>query len=57
MITCGIGGAQVNGLLDTMNIPGITHTKLKKREREVGETLCKTAEESCRKSLEKEASL
>lgn len=51
MINGGFGESHLNAFLAVLNIPGISKGGLKEREREVGSTLSKMAEESCRTSL------
>ena len=51
MINGGFGETHLNALLAVLNIPGISKRGLKEREREVGNTLSKMADESCQKNL------
>ena len=53
----GIGFHQTKALLVTLNIPGICKKTLKKREREVGQSVEKIADKLCNEALEMEASL
>lgn len=55
MINGGFGESLVNSLLAVLNIPGISKSGLKEREREIGSTLDKMAEKSCREYLKEEA--
>ena len=55
MLNAGIGEKQVNGLLAAMNVPGIHHKALKRREREVSALISSLAKESCDTALENEA--
>lgn len=57
MINGGFGESLVNSLLAVLNIPGISKSGLKEREREIGSTLDKMAENSCREYLKEEAKL
>lgn len=57
MINGGFGESHVNSLLAVLNIPGISKRGLKEREREIGSTLDKMAEDSCREYLQEEAKL
>ena len=43
----GLGMTSVTALLSCMNIPGISSTSLKAREREVGVKVEKVAKETC----------
>lgn len=51
MINGGFGETHLNALLAVLNIPGISKRRLKEREREVGDSLSKMADESCLKNL------
>lgn len=57
MINGGVGEPLVNSLLAVLNIPGLSKRSLKEREREIGSTLDKMAEDSCREYLQEEAKL
>lgn len=57
MINGGFGEPLVNSLLAVLNIPGLSKRSLKEREREIGSTLDKMAEDSCREYLQEEAKL
>jgi hypothetical protein len=39
MVNAGIGASQMNNILTTLNLPGIHHKSLKKREREVAQSI------------------
>jgi hypothetical protein len=54
MINGGFGETHLNAFLAVLNIPGISKQGLKEREREVGSTLQKMAEESCENCLMEE---
>lgn len=54
MIHTGIGETQVNNLLAEMNLPSISKTTLKSREREIGRSIEKVAKESTKNALEEE---
>ena len=51
MINGGFWETHLNALQAVLNIPGISKRGLKEREREVGNTLSKMADESCQKNL------
>ncbi|XP_056006937.1 DNA polymerase III PolC-type-like [Ostrea edulis] len=51
MINSGLGETHLNTFLAVLNVPGISKQGLKEREREVGNTLKKMAEESCQAIL------
>lgn len=57
MINGGFGESLVNSLLAVLNIPGISKSGLKERESEIGSTLDKMAENSCREYLKEEDKL
>ena len=57
MINCGFGETHVNGLLAALNIPTITQTTLKSREREIAPQLKNMVIESCSKQLDEEIKL
>ena len=50
----GIGQTQVNNLFSTMNIPSISISTYKKREREVGKATETLAKKSCKESIAQE---
>lgn len=54
MLNAGIGEQQVNNLLSAMNVPGIHHTSVKKRERKVSTSICGLPEVLC-EALEQES--
>jgi len=54
MIHTGIGETQLNNLLTTMNLPSITKTTLKAREREIGKAIEKVTQKSVKQALEEE---
>ncbi|XP_021372832.1 uncharacterized protein LOC110462916 [Mizuhopecten yessoensis] len=47
----GLGESDVNGVLATLNIPGITPRNLKKREREAGDSIETVATATCDKAI------
>ena len=57
MVNSGLGEMGVNSLLSALNIPGIHHRSLKKREQEVGEQINNLARESCAEALQEEHDL
>lgn len=57
MINGGFGESHVNGFLSSLNIPTITQSTLKSREREITPHLHKMAEDSCNKHLREEISM
>ena len=57
MLNCGLGECQVNNLLSALNIPSISASSLKAREREVGEQIQEMAKDSCGKHLQEEADM
>ncbi len=54
MIHTGLGPEQVGYFFTTMNIPPITAKALKKREREIGTSIEKKAEETCKQAVQEE---
>jgi hypothetical protein len=54
MLNAGVGEQQVNNILAELNLPCISHKTLKAREREIGETICTTADTSCDKAVHEE---
>jgi hypothetical protein len=55
MLNSGLGETQVNHLLAALNIPRISPTTLKRREREVGNSIQELAQQSCSEALIQEA--
>ena len=51
MIFCGIGESIVNNLLAALNLPSISPTTLKKKEREAGIAFEEVASETCTEAL------
>lgn len=51
MLLCGIGDTTINSLLGTLNLPPVTKTTLKRRERETGIAFAEVAYESCCQAL------
>lgn len=56
MLFCGIGETTINSLLGALNLPSVTKTTLKKREREAGIAFEEVAYESCCEALLEEKS-
>ena len=56
-INAGMGFTQARTLLASMNIPGITQSAFKVREREAGQATEKVAKDSCDTALDMEKSL
>lgn len=56
MLFCGIGETTINSLLVALNLPSVTKTTLKKREREEGIAFEEVANESCCEALLEEKS-
>lgn len=56
MLFCGIGETTVNSLLGALNLPSVTKTTLKKKEREAGIAFEEVAYESCCEALLEEKS-
>lgn len=56
MLFCGIGETTINSLLGALNLPSVTKTTLKKREREPGIAFEEVAYESCCEALLEEKS-
>ncbi|OWF51627.1 hypothetical protein KP79_PYT11690 [Mizuhopecten yessoensis] len=54
LIYCGIGETTINKILAALNIPKISATTLKRREREAGTALESVAETTCDEALQKE---
>jgi hypothetical protein len=54
MIFCGIGESVVNNLLPALNLPSISHSTLKKREREAGLAIEAVAHETCSETVDVE---
>lgn len=57
MVNAGIGERKVNNLLAAMNIPGISPTALKQREREFAKEVNAYSEQSCARALEEEKTM
>ncbi|KAK3099978.1 hypothetical protein FSP39_012810 [Pinctada imbricata] len=57
MVHCGMGGTQVNGFLNALNIPAVSNTLLYKREKEIGDALEDVAQCSAEKSFNEEIEL
>lgn len=57
MINSGMGEQQTNNLLTGLNIPEISHTTLKRREREISSSFIEVAEKSCKKAVTEELRL
>lgn len=56
MLFCGIGETTINSLLGALNLPSVTKTTLKRREREAGIAFEEVAYESCCEALMEEKS-
>lgn len=56
MLFCGIGETTINSLLGALNLPSVSKTTLKKREREAGIAFEEVAYESCCEALLEEKS-
>lgn len=54
MLHIGIGETQLNNLLTTMNLPPITKSTLRKREREVGGAIEEVTKRSVSEALQEE---
>lgn len=57
MLQGGYGATHVRALLAALNIPEISETSLKSREREVGKHLEEMAGQSCKEALQEEMKL
>ena len=57
MIHTGLGPKQVGSFFSTMNVPPISVKALKTREREIGRTVEKKADETCRDGIQQEIML
>lgn len=56
ILFCGIGDTEINSLLGALNLPSVTKTTLKRREREAGIAFKEVAYESCCEALMEEKS-
>ena len=54
MLHSGIGETHVNNFLAAINVPGIHHKTLKKREREAGQGLENVAQKAIQEALDEE---
>lgn len=54
MIHTGIGPAQINGLLTTLNIPAISSRTIQKRQMETGPAIQQVADDTIQKVLQDE---
>ena len=54
MINSGMGHTHVETLLTTMGIPAMSHSTMKRREREVAPAISKTAKAACDAALKAE---
>ncbi|XP_070577204.1 uncharacterized protein [Ptychodera flava] len=54
MITAGIGERHLNQMLSSISVPTIHHKTLKRKEREVGESILKVANQSCKQAISDE---
>ena len=57
MMHTGLGPKQVGSFFSTMNVPPISVKALKTREREIGRTVEKKADETCRDGIQQEIML
>ena len=57
MYHTGMGGTHVNNFLAALDIPGIHHKTLKKREEEVAKYIRDVAKDTCEEALEQEISM
>ncbi|XP_070549492.1 uncharacterized protein [Ptychodera flava] len=54
MITAGIGERHLNQMLSSISVPTIHHKTSKRKEREVGESILKVANQSCKQATSDE---
>ena len=54
MINAGIGERHVNTMLSSMSVPTIHNRTLKRKERKVGESIMKVANQSCKQAISDE---
>lgn len=54
MLNAGVGEQQINNILAELNIPTISHTTLKKREREIGKVFEDVSSTSCDRAIDEE---
>ena len=57
MLHCGIGETHINGLLAAINIPVLSRSSIKEREREVGRVIETVAQNSSMQALQEEVDL
>lgn len=51
MLFCGIGETAINALLAALNLPSVTPTTLKRREREAGVAFEAVADATCQNAI------
>ncbi|WAR05481.1 hypothetical protein MAR_020850 [Mya arenaria] len=57
MINAGVGESQISAIFAELNLPGISKTALKAREREIGPSIESVAEISCTTAIQQEMKL